>query len=164
MFRAASHPAFYLGHPDVELSTIGVAEADGSGAFGPARQLIVPTEPWEQFGCEDPRVTKIGDTYYVFYTALAGYPFGPDNIKVAVATTKDLKTIDQKHLVTPFNAKAMALFPERVDGKLRAILTVNSDRPPSSIAIAEFDHPEDMWSPYFWEKWYNNLEAHTLDL
>lgn len=164
LFRAASHPAFYRGYPDVEVSTIGIAASPDGATFGPARQLIVPTEPWEQFGCEDPRVTKIGDTYYIFYTALGGYPFGPDNIKVAVALTQDLQTIDEKHLVTPFNAKAMALFPERVGGKLRAILTVNSDRPPSSIAIAEFASPADMWSPQFWEQWYNELDAHRLDL
>jgi hypothetical protein len=61
--------------------------------------------------------------------------------------------------VTPFNAKAMALFPERVGGKLRAILTVNSDRPPSRIAIAEFDRPEDMWSPHYWDRWYQHLDS-----
>jgi predicted GH43/DUF377 family glycosyl hydrolase len=164
LYRAAAHPAYYQGHPDVELSTIGVATSSDGTSFEPGRQLIIPTEPWDMFGCEDPRVTKLGDTYYIFYTALGGYPFGPDNIKVAVATTKDLETINEKHLVTPFNAKAMALFPERVGGKLRAILTVNSDRPPSSIAIAEFDSPEDMWSQHFWEQWYNELDSHTLDL
>ncbi len=163
IFRAATHPTLYAGQADLELSTIGIAEANGRG-FNRPRQLITPEQPWERFGCEDPRVTKIGHTYYIFYTALAGYPFGPDNIKVAVATTKDLKTIDERHLVTPFNAKAMALFPERHNGKLRAILTVNSDRPPSSIAIAEFAAPEDMWSPYFWEHWYNHLDEHTLNL
>jgi beta-1,2-mannobiose phosphorylase / 1,2-beta-oligomannan phosphorylase len=164
IFRAATHPALYTGQPDLELSTIGIATAAGQSGFEDIRQLVTPEQPWEQYGCEDPRVTKIGHTYYIFYTALGGYPFGPDNIKVAVATTKDLKTIEARHLVTPFNAKAMALFPESHGGKLRAILTVNSDLPPSSIAIAEFDRPEDIWSPYYWERWYNHLEDHTLDL
>ncbi|MDB5178289.1 MAG: hypothetical protein JWN01_232 [Patescibacteria group bacterium] len=164
IYRAASHPALYHGH-DVELSTVAIASStDGGQTFGEPRQLIVPSEPWDEFGCEDPRVTKLGDTYYIFYTALGGFPFGPDNIKVAVATSKDLKTIDQKHLVTPFNAKAMALFPERVNGKLRAILTVDSDRPPSKIAIAEFDRPEDMWSPKYWENWREHLDDRTLNL
>ena len=163
IYRAASHPSLY--HDEtLELSTIAVSRATGEDTFSPGEPLITPTEPWEAYGCEDPRVTKIGDTFYIFYTALGGFPFGPDNIKVAVATTKDLKTIDSKHLVTPFNAKAMALFPERVGGKLRAILTVNSDLPPSRIAIAEFDRPEDIWSPYYWDTWYRNFEARTLDL
>jgi len=164
IFRGGTHAAFYAGHEAVELSTIGIAAETTPGKFGRARQLIAPEEPWEQFGCEDPRVTKIGHTYYIFYTALGGFPFGPDNIKAAVATTRDLKTIEARHLVTPFNAKAMALFPEQHGGKLRAILTVNSDRPPSCIAIAEFDRPEDMWSPYYWQRWYNELDKHTLNL
>ncbi|HUD11656.1 MAG TPA: hypothetical protein VMS08_04565 [Candidatus Saccharimonadia bacterium] len=163
LFRAASHPSLYESQ-DVELSTIGIVSSEDGHTFDAPKQLIVPSQPWDKYGCEDPRVTKIGDTYYIFYTALGGFPFGPDNIKVAVATSKDLKTIDQKHLITPFNAKAMALFPERVNGKLRAILTVNSDLPPSKIAIAEFDSVEDMWSPYYWDTWYRNVDKHTLNL
>jgi predicted GH43/DUF377 family glycosyl hydrolase len=164
VFRAATHPSLYRGQ-NLELSTIGIATSrDGGTTFDPARQLVVPEEPWELYGCEDPRVTKIGDTYYIFYTGLSNYPFGPDDIKVAVALTKDLKTIEAKHLVTPFNAKAMALFPEREGGKLRAILTVDSDRPPSKIAIVEFDKPEDIWSPQFWQNWLEHLTDHTLEL
>ncbi len=165
IYRAGSHPELFQGHT-LEISSIGVSTTNNHDAtnFDHPHQLIVPDQPWDQFGCEDPRVTKIGQTYYIFYTALSDYPFGPDNIKVAVATSRDLKTIDQKHLVTPFNAKAMALFPERHGGKLRAILTVNSDRPPARIAIAEFDRPEDIWSPHYWSTWYDNLDSHTLNL
>jgi predicted GH43/DUF377 family glycosyl hydrolase len=163
LFRASTHEALFNG-PEMELSTIGVAAENSHGTFDHPRQLILPDTPWDRYGCEDPRVTKIGETFYIFYTALSGYPFGPENIKVAVATSKDLKTIDAKHLVTPFNAKAMALFPERDGGKLRALLTVNSDLPPSKIAIAEFDSPEEIWSPYYWDKWYNHLDEHTLNL
>jgi predicted GH43/DUF377 family glycosyl hydrolase len=164
LFRASTHPALYQGET-VELSCIGIASStDGGVTFGEPRQLIVPEHDWERYGCEDPRVTKLGDTYYIFYTALGGYPYGPENIKVAVAVTKDLAKIEEKHLVTPFNAKAMALFPERIGGKLRAVLTVNSDLPPSKIAIAEFSKPEEMWNPYFWDRWYNHVDDHTLTL
>jgi predicted GH43/DUF377 family glycosyl hydrolase len=163
LYRAAGHPALYAGET-VELSVVAVAKAAASGHFRGHHQLITPTESWDRYGCEDPRVTKIAGTHYIFYTALGGFPFGPDNIKVAVATSRDLKSIDQKHLVTPFNAKAMGLFPERVGGKLRVILTVNSDLPPSKIAIAEFDRPEDIWDQKLWEKWYAEVDQHTLDL
>jgi predicted GH43/DUF377 family glycosyl hydrolase len=163
VYRAASHPEWYEGET-VELSSIAVAREGDDNLFERPYQLVTPSEDWDRYGCEDPRVTKLGDTYYIFYTALGGFPFGPDNIKVAVALSKDLKTITEKHLVTPFNAKAMALFPERVGGKLRVILTVNSDLPPSKIAIAEFDHPEDIWSEKFWSQWYAEVDAHTLNL
>jgi predicted GH43/DUF377 family glycosyl hydrolase len=164
VFRAATRPSLYEGH-EVELSTIGIATStDGGNTFREPQQLIVPEHDWERYGCEDPRVTKMGDTYYIFYTALGGYPYSADNIKVAVAITKDFQTIEAKYLVTPFNAKAMALFPEREGGKLRAILTVDSDRPPSKIAIAEFDRIDDIWSPHYWDQWIKRLDQHTLTL
>lgn len=150
----------------LELSTIGhVASEDHDGTtLGEHKQLITPEEPWEKFGCEDPRVTQVGDTYYIFYTAISDYPFEPEGIKVAVATTKDFETIEEKHLVTPFNAKAMALFPEQVDGKWTVILTANSDKPPSRMSIAQFENLEDIWDEAKWNEWYENLDSHSIDL
>ena len=81
-----------------------------------------PPKSGNKYGCEDPRVTFFEGKYYIFYTALGGMPFGPGNIKVACAISKDLETIEERHLITPFNAKAMALFPERVNGKITVML------------------------------------------
>lgn len=153
-----------LSEMDVGLSTIGCAVSRDGVHFEKRRQLIVPEEEWEKYGCEDPRITKIGNKYYIFYTALSTYPFGADGIKVAVAVTRDLETISERHLVTPFNAKAMTLFPEKINGKLVALLTANTDRPPAKIALAEFDNEDDMWSPSFWGKWYEDIDAHILDV
>ncbi len=164
LYRAAGKPSFYQGVEHFELSTVGVARQDKGGVFTGHRQLIAPEHDWEKYGCEDPRVTLIDGTYYIFYTALSGYPFNSENIKVAVATSRDLKTIDAKHQVTPFNAKAMTLFPERVGGKLCAVLTVNSDLPPARTSIALFDRPEDMWSEEFWNRWYEDLDSHAFEL
>ena len=68
-----------------------------------------------------------------------------------------LEAIKEKHLVTPFNAKAMALFPEKIGGKMWSVLTVHTDKPPSKICIASFDNEEEMWSENFWKKWYKNF-------
>ncbi len=91
------------------LSTIGKAIKTPAGEWVKREQLIVPVESWEKYGCEDPRVAYIDGLYYIFYTALGLFPFRGDGIKVAVAISKDLKTIKERHLVTPFNAKAMSL-------------------------------------------------------
>jgi len=128
------------------------------------RILIEPQEDWEEFGVEDPRITKIDDIYYIFYTALGGFPYGADNIKCAVATTKDFKTIDSRKLVTPFNAKAMTLFPEKINGKWTVMLTVNSDQPPSYLAFAQFDSLDDLDDQDFWLQWYADVQSHTIDL
>lgn len=145
-----------------ETSSIGVASGKDGVHFKDRRQFIVPEHPWEQMGCEDPRVTEFEGRLYVFYTAVES--FSADGIKVGLAISDDLRTIKEKHLVTPFNAKAMALFPERINGKIAAILTVNTDRPPARIAIALFDRIEDIWSEKYWEEWYGNLGERMVSI
>ncbi|HEX7724720.1 MAG TPA: hypothetical protein VF438_03240 [Candidatus Paceibacterota bacterium] len=148
----------------IQTSVIARAVSDDGVRYTDRRVLIAPDREFDLYGCEDPRVTKLGSDYYIFYTALGGYPFGADNVRVAVAVSKDLKKIDAKHLVTPFNAKAMVLFPEKINGKLVALLTRNPDSRPDDICIAEFDTPEDMWSPEYWKRWMSEIDSHTMSI
>lgn len=163
MYRAMSEPQL-LKEPHIRMSVIARADSKDGINYDNRQVLVSPDADFDRYGCEDPRITKMGDTYYIFYTGLGGFPFGADNIKVAVALSKDLETITEKHLVTPFNAKAMALFPKKIGGKMAALVTVNTDRKPSDICYAEFDKPEDMWSPEFWKEWWNNLESHKIHI
>lgn len=149
---------------ELEISSIGCADGTAYDTFKNRRELIKPEFYWEAFGCEDPRVTKLDDNYYIFYTALSTYPFSAEGIKVALAITKDFKKIEEKHLITPFNSKAMALFPEKINGKFAAILTVDTDNPPAKIAIALFEKESDMWNPEKWEGWYSNLTSNIIPL
>ncbi len=157
-----------LGRPDAlmtpaGISTIGKALSLDGERFQNRQQFIIPTEPWEKYGCEDPRVTYFEGKYYIFYTALGGMPFGPGNIKVAVAVSKDLESVEEKHLVTPFNAKAMTLFPERVNGKITVIFSAHTDEPPARIAIAQCDKIEELWDLGFWEKWHAELGENAIN-
>ncbi len=160
LFRAAGAKQVVNGM-EVEVSSIGYAVGTNAVRFGAHRELILPTESWERYGCEDPRVTEFENRYYIFYTAVSD--FSADGIKVAVAITKDFKTIDERHLITPFNAKAMALFPERIGGKIAALITVNTDRPPAKICIAFFNSIEEIWSKEYWDAWYKDIDAHVID-
>lgn len=163
LYRAASRPLNLFG-AGLSLSTIGIAKSRDGFHFGERKQLVKPEFPWEKFGCEDPRVTKFRDKFYIFYTALSSFPFGPNNIKVGVALTHDLSKIEEKHPVTTFNAKATMLFPDTVGGKMAAIVTANTDYPPSKIALAVFDREEDIWSKDYWYDWYMDLPSHTIHL
>jgi beta-1,2-mannobiose phosphorylase / 1,2-beta-oligomannan phosphorylase len=145
-------------------SSIGYADSKDGVHFKNRHQFIRPEHEWERFGCEDPRVTKLDGKYYIFYTALSKYPFEPDGIKVGLAITKDFKQIDEKHPVTTFNAKAMALFPERINGKIAVVLAANTDRPPVKIAVAYFDDESQIWSEQYWKKWYEALNTHAIPL
>ena len=156
-----------LREPHIRTSVIAQAKSKDGIRYDDRAVLISPDREFDFYGCEDPRVTKMDGVYYIFYTALGGYPFSADNIKVAVALSKDLETVYEKHLVTPFNAKAVAMFPEKIggkSGKMAALVTVNTDRKPSDICYVEFDKPEDMWSPDFWNVWWQNLDAHKIHI
>ena len=98
-----------VGDREVEVSVVGHATSKDGINFRNHMKLFGPEHEWERFGCEDPRATTFEGKHYIFYTAVR--EFSADGIKVAVAITDDCKTIKEKHLVTPFNAKAMALFP-----------------------------------------------------
>jgi predicted GH43/DUF377 family glycosyl hydrolase len=163
VYRAISKKKNVAGH-DINLSVIGHATSSNGFEFEDRRELILPEKKWEKFGCEDPRITKIDGKYYILYTALSKFPFSAEGIKVGLAISKNLEEIDEKHLVTPFNAKAMALFPEKINGKFVAILSVNTDNPPSKICIAQFDKESDMWSTEYWNKFYSELEKHEIKL
>ncbi|HEX8946614.1 MAG TPA: hypothetical protein VF829_00115, partial [Candidatus Paceibacterota bacterium] len=164
-YRAMGNPNA-LTTPHASLSTIGTAFAEDSVHFHSRRQVIVPSEPWEQYGCEDPRATFFEGKWYVFYTALGGYPFGPDNIKVAVAVGENPEHLDEHHLVTPFNAKAATLFPERIDGDVVLMLTAHTDwtaeYPRPTIGIARAKRIEEFWDSAFWERWHAELPQHAL--
>ncbi len=163
VYRAQSSARNIAGKT-LELSTIGHAASIDRITFTERKQLIVPDHDWEKFGCEDPRVTKIGDEYHIFYTALADWPPTPAGITVALATTKNFKTIDHKYQITPFNAKAMTLFPGLINGKYCALLTINPDKPPSSMCIAYFDKLSDIWNANYWKQWRRSVGRYTIPL
>ncbi|MEA2112563.1 MAG: hypothetical protein U9P50_01150 [Patescibacteria group bacterium] len=163
LYRAMSLPKPMEDGSRAGKSIVGYAKSKDGIEFEDRRPLVEPEEDWEKFGCEDPRITKLDNKHYIFYTALSEYPYKAEGIKVAVAISKDLKKIEERHLVTPFNAKAMAMFPEKVNGKFTVIFGVNTDNPPAKIAIAQFDKEEDLWNKEKWKDWYKNLDENTID-
>jgi len=164
VYRAISSPQRYFAKDNIELSSIGYATSNDGITFEQRKLFITPEYKWEQFGCEDPRVTRLDDKYFIFYTALSDFPHTPSGIKIGVAITKDFSQAEEKHQVTPFNSKAMALFPERINGKIGAILTVGTDKPPARIALAFFDKEEQIWSKEHWTNWLPSLGKYTIPL
>lgn len=146
-----------------QTSVIGIGKSKDGIHFTDRMQFIAPEKEWDQYGCEDPRVTYFEGNFYTFYTGISKYPLGPEGIKVAVALSKDLKKIDERHYVTPFNAKAMTLFPERINGKMTVIFSAHTDSPPAKIAIAQVSKKEELWNPKFWEEWEKNIDDYVID-
>ncbi len=163
LYRALSVDHIYE-DKRLKLSTLGIAESGDGLHFKKRRQLLAPRERWEKYGCEDPRITKFEGKYYIFYTALSAWPPNKDSIKVAVAVTSSLDHIDERHLVTPFNAKAMTLLPERVNGKIVVIFTAHTDSPPAKICIAYLDTIEQLWDDTFWHTWHKDIDSHLISI
>lgn len=163
LYRAQSLP-MVTANQKFELSTIGHAISFDRVHFLNRRQLIVPSETWDKFGCEDPRVTEMNGTNYIFYTGIASWPPKPSGISAGLALTDDFRVIKEKHHITPFNAKAMTMFPEKINNKMTVLLTVNPDHPPSTIAIAQFDESEDLWNQSMWGSWHKTFKDHAVPL
>jgi len=163
IYRAMSEPDEFR-EPHLSVSVVGSASSTDGVLYSDRSVLIAPEKDYDRYGCEDPRVTKFGDQYYIFYTALGGVPFSKDNIKVAVGVSSDLKTLTERHLVTPFNAKAMVMFPEKINGKVAVLFSYHTDMLPSDICYAEFDTVEKLWDEKSWVEWEKNIDAHKLSM
>jgi beta-1,2-mannosidase len=83
--------------------------------------VLSPEAEYERNGgVEDPRLVKIGDTYFLTYTA-----YNKKDAQLALATSTDLEHWDRKGVILPaykgtWNVgwtKAGAILPERIDGK-----------------------------------------------
>ncbi|MGH7174829.1 MAG: hypothetical protein ACREGR_00525, partial [Minisyncoccia bacterium] len=164
-YRALADPSAPVS-PYAGQSTVGLALSEDGAHFHSRRQVLAPAELWDAFGCEDPRATFFEGKWYLFYTALGGYPFGPDNIKVACAVGSAPDRFEERHLVTPFNAKAATLFPERIDGDIVLLLTAHTDHtdqyPRPTIAIARAKDMGDFWNPGYWDAWHEKLAEHAI--
>ena len=77
--------------------------------------VLYPTEDYEKpGGCEDPRIVKIENKYYLTYTAYDG-----KTARLCLAVSEDLCTWEKKGIVFPELGwtKAGAICPEKINGK-----------------------------------------------
>jgi beta-1,2-mannobiose phosphorylase / 1,2-beta-oligomannan phosphorylase len=66
----------------------------------------------ERFGIEDCRVTQMGDTYYLTYTAVSDSGVG-----VGLLTTTDWQHFEKGGMILPPHNKDCAIFEEKINGK-----------------------------------------------
>lgn len=83
-----------------------------------------PQSPYEEFGVEDPRITRIGDTYYFTYVAVSRH-----GAATALAGTTDFVTFERHGVILCPENKDVVLFPERIDGQYVALHRPNAATP-----------------------------------
>ncbi len=74
--------------------------------------FVFPNAKEESWGMEDPRITQIGDTYYVNYTSVT-----PHGAATSLLITKDFKTCTRKGVIFAPENKDVTIFPEKIGGK-----------------------------------------------
>jgi len=89
----------------------------------------------ERWGIEDPRITRVGDEYYIVYTG-----FGVGGPMVCLAVTRDFVSFERRGVLQPPEDKDAALFPHTFDG--RALI-----HRPAPAASEHGAHVWLSWSP-----------------
>ena len=117
----------YRAHADDNVSHVGLATSDDGIHFERRPDPVLsPTEPYERFGCEDPRVTEVDGTYYLTYSG-----WDRTNAQLCLATSTDLLSWTKHGPLFPgFNtfephaeaiptpwSKAGGILPTPVDGR-----------------------------------------------
>jgi predicted GH43/DUF377 family glycosyl hydrolase len=82
--------------------------------------IVKPEEKFENLGVEDPRITKVGKSYFMFYTGYASGSEG-NKINICIAETKDFVHWRKHGLlkgeINEVDNKNAVLFPEKINGK-----------------------------------------------
>ncbi|MFH1637273.1 MAG: pesticidal protein Cry7Aa [Candidatus Woesearchaeota archaeon] len=175
IYRAVKHPNY---------SCLGHAKIEDGKLYRHKQPLIVPTEEYEAEGVEDPRITKIGDIFYLLYTAWDG-----KNARVALATGKSIDKLTKQGIISPnipvekaiglvisdrykenwqsrleLGEKGLILFdkdavllPEKISGKFVMLHRLEPD-----IQVVYFDSFDELKDDRFWEEYIRNIEDHVI--
>ena len=138
-----------------------IASALGLAVFTPDLQLvrrwaepvIAPEAAFHDLGAEDPRCTKVGDTYYLHYTGYTSAdradPSFAGRVQLCLATSRDFLTWDLRGPiegdVNAYDDKNGALFPETVDGRWLFWHRPIYGPHPMAMHLAEADSPDGPW-------------------
>lgn len=79
------------------------------------KATIFPRSIDEEWGIEDPRITKIEDIYYINYTSVSRNGAG-----TSLITTKDFINFKRHGIIFAPENKDVAIFPEKINGKYYA--------------------------------------------
>lgn len=116
-----------VGEKDAYISHIGLAKSRDGINFERVgeKPVIGPSKEYDRYATEDPRITKIDDTYYVTYVAVPNrimdYGKGikreiPLETSTALLKTKDFINYEHMGTISPYGSdnKDIVLFPKKI--------------------------------------------------
>jgi len=124
----------YRAQGDDKISRLGLALSQDGRTISERldKPIFAPDidSEYETLGVEDPRITKIDQTYYIVYTAASLYPEitdeapvndpleSPWRVRVSIAHTQDFQNFTRHGVVVShIDSKDAALFPEKINGQ-----------------------------------------------
>ncbi len=88
---------------------------------------LEPANEYEEFGVEDPRITRLGDTFFITYVAVSRH-----GVATALASTRDFKSFQRRGIIFCLENKDVVLFPEKIGDRYHAL-----HRPTGSAAFTK---------------------------
>ncbi len=121
-------------------SIIGMAKSeDGFNFIVSPEPFMIPSEQgdfaeYEEYGVEDARICCIDGEYLITYSAYSRH-----GVRIALAKTRDFKTIERISLITQSDMRNVVIFPEKFNGRYARLDRPHSEISPWSVWLS--------WSP-----------------
>jgi predicted GH43/DUF377 family glycosyl hydrolase len=94
------------------ISHLRLARSPDGRSFTVAESpAMAPARREEEFGIEDPRITRIGDCYYINYSAISQM-----GISTGLAVTRDFAAYERLGIIFVPDDRDVTIFPEKVGG------------------------------------------------
>ncbi len=151
------------------ISYLGLAKStDGKNFIKNPDFFMPPSEDYDRYGVEDPRIVKLEgiDEYLITYSAISASVTDSNKdadlvwVKFALASTKDFKTYKKYGVIGPDHFdKDVVIFPEKINGKIALLHRIEPD-----IQIAYFTDFDQLINPgqKYWNHHMNNLDKFTI--
>jgi beta-1,2-mannobiose phosphorylase / 1,2-beta-oligomannan phosphorylase len=169
-----------IGEYDRYISRIGYASSTDGYSFARSNHIALePTQDYEEYGIEDPRVVEIDHQIYITYVILSAYVTDGAIVEAstALATTTDFLKYVRLGVITSkgSNNKDVVLFPEKMSQQQSSVLLLSSSSSNNTDSGSKyfFLHRPSSWvgskygvdNPSIWLGEGNaltNFEKHTL--
>jgi predicted GH43/DUF377 family glycosyl hydrolase len=118
------------------------------------RPILKPEEPYENFGIEDPRITKIDNKYFMLYTGLTSeseetFNRGENRPRICLAVTEDFVNWEKygplKGDLNNVDNKNAVLFPDKIDNKFHLLHRPMQGKDAMKIHLAVSDSIFGIW-------------------
>lgn len=168
-----------IGEYERYISRIGYASSTDGYSFARSNHIALePTQDYEKYGIEDPRMVEIDNQVYITYVILSAYVTDGAVVEAstALATTTDFLKYTRLRVITSkgSNNKDVVLFPEKMNQQQSSVLSSStSSNNADGAGKYFFLHRPSSWigstygvdKPSIWLGEGNaltNFEKHTL--